>query len=130
MALIESQSQTENPFASNWMMPDLATFGRKSVEQFTKVQTELLEKFQATNKHWLDRFQVEADLWSEFRDKLSAARTTEEVAAACQKLATRHVEMAQEDARHMVADGQAMFETATRLLSNGHAAPGKGTTLS
>jgi len=130
MAQTESQSQAEKLFPSNWMVPDLAAFGRKNVEQLAKVQTELFEKFQASNKQWLDRFQVEADLWSEFRDKLTSARTTEEVAAACQRLATRHVEMAQEDAKHLVADGQAVIETATRFLSNGARAPGQGMTMS
>ena len=47
-----------------------------------------------------------------------------EVATAYQEWATRHMEMAAEDAKRFFADGQKFAETGARLLSNGWQANG------
>ena len=61
----------------------------------------------------------EATLASEFANKLTAARSIPETATAYQKWASQRMEMAAEDAKHLLADSQKFAETGARLLSSG-----------
>ncbi len=84
-----------------------------------EAQTVLFEKLQELNKQWFDRVETEATLASELAAKFTAARSIPEVATAYQVWASRHVEMATEDAKRLLAEGQRLAETGARLLSNG-----------
>jgi predicted phage tail protein len=101
------------------MPTEFAEMGKKRVEDFAKAQAELLEKVQECNRHWVDRFQSEAQLASEFASKLTAARSIPDAMAASQEWSSRRIEMMAEDARRLVADTQTFLETGARLLSNG-----------
>jgi hypothetical protein len=111
---------------SNMIPPELAAMGKKRLEEFVAMQTEQLEKLQEMNQSWFDRMQSEAALASEFTTKLTAARSLPEVAAVYQEWATRHMEMAAEDGKRFLADGQKLAETGARLLSNSWQANGHG----
>ena len=102
---------------SNMIPPELAAMGKKRLEEFVAMQTEQLEKLQEMNQSWFDRMQSEAALASEFTTKLTAVY---------QEWATRHMEMAAEDGKRFLADGQKLAETGARLLSNGWQANGHG----
>lgn len=106
--------------------PEFAVMGKERLEQLAALQSELFTTLQELNWHWLDRMQSEATLASEFATKLSAARSIPETAPVCQEWATKRMEMAAEDAKRLVADGQKFAETGARLLSSGLRSNGHG----
>jgi Phasin protein len=100
--------------------------GKKRLEELVATQTELLDKLQEANRSWFDRMQSEATLASEFANKLTTTHSIPEAATVCQEWASRHMEMAAEDAKRLFADSQKFAETGARLWSNGWLANGWG----
>ena len=102
------------------LMPaEFAAMGKKRVDEFVSMQTELLNKLQETNRQWFERAQSEANLASEFASKLTAARSIPEAIAACQEWTTRRFELIADDGKRLLADTQKFMETGARLLSSG-----------
>lgn len=101
----------------NLIPPEFAALGKQRLDALVAMQTELMKTLQEVNRNWFDRMQSEATLASEFAAKLSAARSIPETATVCQEWATKRMEMAAEDAKRLLADGQKFAETATRLFS-------------
>jgi hypothetical protein len=104
---------------SNLTPSEFAAMGKKGLEELIAMQTELFEKLQEMNRNWIERMQSEAALASEFTNKLTAARSIPETATACQDWAKRRMEMSSEHAKRLMADGQKVFQTGTRMLTNG-----------
>jgi len=109
----------EKSFLPALNLTEMTEMGKKNIEEFVNVQTELLNKLQEANRQWFDRAKSEADLASELASKLSAARSIPEAMAACQKWSTRRFEMMAEDGKHLMEDGQKLFEIGARLFSDG-----------
>ena len=120
MAQKESHSErTEKSPLPNLIPAEFAAMGKKRFDELAAMQTERLEKLQEANRNWFDRMQAEVTLASEFAAKLTSARSIPEAATAYQEWASRHMEMAAEDAKRMFADGQKLAETGARLFFNG-----------
>ena len=83
------------------------------------MQTEFLDEFQETNRHWLDRIQSEANLASEFASKLSATRSMPDAMAVSRDWATQYFSMLAEDGKHLADDTRKFMEKSARLLSGG-----------
>lgn len=126
MAQDAHTDRTEKSSPFDFITPEFAAMGRKRFEELAKMQTELFEKLQEANRSWLERMQTEASLASEFSTKLTGARSIPETATACQEWASRRMEMATEDAKHLLADTHKFMETGVRLLSNGWLTNGRG----
>ena len=125
----ESQNERTETSALSSMPAEFAAAGRKRFEDFTKAQTELIEKLRELNRQWIERVQSEANLVSEFASKLSAARSIPDAMSACQEWTSRRFEMMADDGKHLLADTQKFMETSARLLSKGWWSdrPGAGT---
>lgn len=115
-------TRTEKPFAFSFDSSELAALGKKRMEAFVNAQTELLGELQEANRRWLDRFQSEASLASEFASKLSGARTIPDAMAVSRDWATRYFQMLAEDGRHFADDTRKFMETGARMFANGPAA--------
>jgi len=116
----EPHSERSEKSALPTMTPaGFAAMGKKRIDQFTKAQTELLDKLRETNQQWIERMQSEANLASEFTAKLAAARSIPDALTVCQEWTSRRFEMMAEDGRHLLADTQAFMEMAARLMPNG-----------
>ena len=63
----------ENVPFPNLVRPEVAAMGKERVDEFVKVQKELLEKLQEMNRQWFGRLQSEVNVASEFASKLVAA---------------------------------------------------------
>jgi hypothetical protein len=100
-----------------------AAIGKKRIEEFVNVQTELLDELQETNQQWFDRMQSEANLASEFASKFTHARSIPDAMTACQEWAARRYELAAEDSKHVLADTLNLMKTGSRLLLMGWLAP-------
>ena len=71
----ESYTDREKSLLPNLISLEFATMGKKRIEDFVNMQTELFENLQEANRHWLERVQSEATLASEFATKLTATRS-------------------------------------------------------
>jgi Phasin protein len=118
MAQKESHSDRTQSSPLNLIPPEFAAFGTKGLEGLVQAQSEFFEKIQKVNQDWFDRIQLEATVASEFATKLTAARSVPETAAICQEWARRRLEMAAEDGKRLLGNGQQFMEMGARLLSN------------
>ncbi|MGA2842776.1 MAG: phasin family protein [Steroidobacteraceae bacterium] len=113
------KASPEKSASPNLVPVQFAAMGKKQIDEFVKIQTELFDKLQVTNRQWFDRAKSEADLASEFAAKLGAARSIPEAMTACQEWSSRRFEMIAEDGKHLLEDSQKFMETGARLLSTG-----------
>ena len=95
------------------------TIGKQQLDAFADIQAELFSKLEQANLRWMDTIQKRVNLASEFATKLTAARSVPETVSACQDWVRQRIEMAEEDAKQLLADSEAFMDTAARLVSNG-----------
>ena len=117
--IASATAKAEKTSPLNLIPPEFAAMGTKQLKDLAATQKEFLQEVQEANRNWLDRMQSEANLASEFATKLTAAHSIPETATVYQEWASRRMEMAAEDAKRLLADGQKFMETGTRLLSSG-----------
>jgi hypothetical protein len=118
--------QAEKSSKPNFFPTEFIAIVRKRIEELTKAQTELFAKLQDANQRWMDRWQTEGNLFSEFSTKLTAARSLPEAATAYQDLAGQQLQMVSEDTKQLFADTRALMETGARVASNGWLLNGSG----
>ena len=124
----ESHAERAGKASSINLLPaEFAEMGKKRIEEFVNMQTELLNELQETNRQWFDRVQSEANIASEFASKLTAARSIPEAMATCQEWTSRRFEMMAEDGKHLLADTQKFMEAVARLMPKGSLINGGGT---
>jgi hypothetical protein len=118
----ETQTQTERAFPFSFDTSEFAALGKKRIEAFVNTQTELLDEIQEANRRWMDRFQSEANLASEYASKLSGTRTIPDAMAVSRDWATHYFQMLAEDGRHFADDTRKFMEAGARFFANGPAA--------
>ena len=111
----------EKAFPFSFDTSEFAALGKKRMEAFVNAQTELLDEIQEANRRWMDRFQSEANLASEYASKLSGTRTIPDAMAVSRDWATRYFQMLAEDGRHFADDTRKLMETGARMFGNGTA---------
>jgi hypothetical protein len=126
-----TQAETKPDRANKSSLPNtysagIRRNGAEHLEELLKIKTEIFEALDEAKRSWFDRVQLEADLASELRAKLTKARSIPETATAYQDWVSRRTEMAVEDTRRLLADGQKLMETGVRLLANGWRPNGHG----
>jgi hypothetical protein len=127
--MVENETQAgmaEQSGTPNLIPPEFAAMGKQRLDELVAVQTQQFEKLREISRYWFDRIQSEAALTSELASKLTAVRSIPEVATAYREWATRHMEIAAEDAKRIFADAQELAETGTQLLSKGLRTNGHG----
>jgi predicted phage tail protein len=115
MSEIHTSTDKAFPFVLN--TGEFAALSKKRFSDFMRVQTELLDEFQESNRHWLDRFESAANLVQEFASKLSSARSMPDAMAASRDWATQYFAMLAEDSQHLADDTRKFMETGARLFS-------------
>jgi CRISPR/Cas system-associated endonuclease Cas1 len=114
-------TRTDRPFPFSFDNSEFTALGKKRMEAFVSAQTELFDEIQEANRRWMDRFQSEANLASEFASKLSGARSIPDAMAVSRDWATRYFQMLAEDGRHFADDTRKLMETGARIFANGPA---------
>jgi hypothetical protein len=125
--MVQTDSQTgksTRASAPKFPLTDFAEMSKQRLDATIAAQNELLDKLKEMNDAWLARVQSEAELGSELTNKLLAARSLPDAAAAWQEWATRRMNLLAEDGRRIVADGQKVVEASARLWSNGWSGAG------
>jgi len=106
------------PNMPNMNLTDFAETGRKQLEAMLEMQKKFFDP-EEMSREWAARAKVEADLATEFAEKLSAAKSMPEVAGACQDWMNRRMQLFTEDSRRLFADGQKFMSATTQMLSGG-----------
>ena len=104
-----------NTKKSTDLMSELAA---TSYDRMLKAQRATFEQLHELNRHWLDRWQAEAEVFTDFGNKLMAARSLNEATTACQELASRHWQMASEDAKRVMEDSEPLTLNGVHLFTN------------
>jgi hypothetical protein len=107
------------------MATEFVAEGNRRIEDFAGAQSEFWDKLQNSNRKWLDRMQNEASMAADFASRLTAARSLTETASLFQSWTAKHMEMAAEDARRVMADTQDILAAGARFWTNG-GGDGKG----
>ena len=91
---------------------DVADMGKKQVEAMVDMQKQFMQTTEELNREWVDRLKAEAELVTEFANKLTAAKSIPETVAICQEWMTRRMEM-------FASDMQKFMTLTTRLVPRG-----------
>lgn len=91
--------------------------GKRNIEESGEARPAQFEELQKESLYWLARAQTEAKLALELNVRLNAARSLSEAVTAYQEWGSRHIELAAEDAKRIIADSQMLVEAGGRLLS-------------
>lgn len=111
--------ETEQSSPLNLIPRELAAIGNWRIEELAEAQSDLFEMCQEVNQNWFDRIQSEAALGSEIAAELMAARSMSEATGAYRGWLDKHIEMATEDAKRLLAIGQQFMEMRAHLVSSG-----------
>ena len=126
MAKDSQDNRMENMSQPDGMPAELAATSKKQIEGLVAMQTEFLKRLQEANQKWFERMQSEASLASDFAVKLMAARSIPESATAFQEWSSRRTDMAADDAKRLLGEGQKFMETGARILSKSWPSNGAG----
>ncbi|MBG0793587.1 hypothetical protein IYY11_09380 [Methylocystis sp. H62] len=102
---------------------EVASEGRRRLEDLTETRTEIWDCLQDANRVLMERMQQEAALTAELASKLTASRSFSETASVLQNWTSKHIEMTTEDTRRLFSDAQQMLNAGTRFWSNAAQAP-------
>jgi len=114
-----AKEQTSGSSATPMMPAELFEFGQKRAEALIEFQKQLFATLEQTNKVWLERMQLEADLMSKFTSKLSTAKSIPEAASVCQEWMGQRMDLMKDDAQKIMDESQKLAKTSSRILGNG-----------
>ena len=93
--------------------------GQAQMETMLEMQKEVLGAYEQISRRWLDRMKSEGELWCEMTKNMSVAKSVPEAMAAFQECATKRMQMAADDGRQILNDGQTMAGAFARTIGNG-----------
>jgi phasin protein len=102
----------------NLNVGEFAEVGRKQFEAILDLQKKFFDP-QEMSREWTARAKAEADLATEFTEKLSAAKSMPEVTGICQEWMNRRMELFTEDSRRLFADGQKFMTAMSQMMAGG-----------
>ena len=111
--------ETEQSSLLNLIPRELAAMGKRRIEELAEAQSALFGKCQEVKQNWFDRIQSEGTIGSEIAAKLTATRSMSEATTAYRDWIDKHIEMATEYAKCLLAIGQQFMEMRARLVSSG-----------
>jgi surfactin synthase thioesterase subunit len=84
-----------------------------------RIQKELFEACQQTNRHWVDRMQSEIALWAGLGSKLVSTRSVPEAFDTYAKCVSQQMKMTVEDGQHLLSDCQQVTQKIIQPLTQG-----------
>ena len=119
MANEETQSERATKSAFMYTMPvEFAALGKKRMEDFVDAQKDFFDDLVQTNWKWIDRFQSETQLASEFFSKVAAARSIPDALSVCQEWTSRRIGMMVDDSEQFAADTRKFLDRGAHLMPN------------
>ena len=102
---------------------DFGGFAKIGAENFAKIQKELNDFLEETNRHWIARAKSEAEFASELMTKLSNARSIPDAAAVYQEWVTQRMQRLAEDNQKILSDSQKFLTACTKIAAGGAVDP-------
>jgi hypothetical protein len=115
----ESHGEHRAKSAPNQTAAEFTAIGKKHMEEFAKVQTELLDQIRQANQQWVERLQYQANLASKVATQLAAAHSIPEAVSIYREWTSQQLQIMADDGKHLLDDAQKLIGTSARLLSNG-----------
>ena len=115
----EPHSEQRARSTPNQTAAEFATMGKKQIEEFAKVQTELLDQVRQVNQQWIERLQYQANLASKLAAQLAAAHSIPEAMSIYREWTSQQLEIMANDGKHLLDDAQKVIGASARLFSNG-----------
>jgi len=115
----EPQREQRTKSAFDQPAAEFAAMGKKQMEEFAKVQTELLDQIRQANQQWVERLQYQANLASKVATQLAAAHSIPEAMSIYREWTSQQLEMMANDGKHFLEDTQKLIGSSARLLSSG-----------
>ena len=97
--------------------PDLSRWGTAQAEGAVAMQREILGICEQMSSAWIARMQSEADLWSDLARKLQGIHSLPEALVVYQECMTRRAQMAADDGRQMIENGQKIMDSIRGAVS-------------
>jgi hypothetical protein len=98
---------------------DISNFAKAQTEGMLNLQKQLLETSEQVSRAWLDRAQLEAELWSRLAAKLTATRSILEAMEAYQKCVSDRMQMAAQDGKRLFDECQKITQRIAGSLNGG-----------
>jgi RIO-like serine/threonine protein kinase len=102
---------------------DLGGFAKLGAENFAKIQRELNDIFEETNRYWIGRAKSEAEFASELMAKLTNARSIPDATAVYQEWVSQRMQRLAEDNQQFFSDSQKFLTACTKLAAGGGMGP-------
>jgi Phasin protein len=115
----EPHSEHRTKSVPNQTAAEFAAMGTKHMEEFAKVQTEILDQVRAVNQQWMERLQHQANLASKVAAQLATAHSIPEATSIYREWTSQQLELMANDGKHLLDDTQKLIGASARLLSNG-----------
>lgn len=115
----EPHSEHRTKSARNHTGTEFNAIGKKQMEEFATVQTELLDQIRAASQQWMERLQYQANLASRLAAQLATVHSVPEVMSIYREWTSHQFEMMANDGKHFFEDTQKLIGASARLLSNG-----------
>ncbi|MGA8610165.1 MAG: phasin family protein [Xanthobacteraceae bacterium] len=115
----EPRSEHKTKSAPHDMAAEFSAMGKKRMEEFARVQTELLDQMRQANQQWMERLQYQTNLASKLAAQLATVHSVPEAMSIYREWTSQQLEMMANDGKHLLEDTQKLIGTTARLLSNG-----------
>jgi hypothetical protein len=93
---------------------DIADMGKKQAEAMVDVQRQFMQTAEEVRREWVNRLKAEAELATEFANKITATKSIPETMGIYQEWMRRRMEM-------FASDMQKFMTLTTRLMPKGGA---------
>ena len=128
--MTQTQTHTGNPFSFaekafpfSFDSGEFTALGKKRMETFVSVQTELLEEIRSGEPALDGSYPVGSNLAAEYASKLSSTRTIPDAMAISRDWSSQYLQRLAEDGKHLADDTRRFIETGARLFHNGFERP-------
>jgi phasin protein len=96
--------------------PELLDLAKRRMDALLEVQKEFMATLEDIHHEMFDRARAQAELTSEFVNKLSAVRSVPDATTTYREWANRELELLAEDGRHLFANGEKIMQASRRLF--------------
>lgn len=119
-----SNEPTEGAASQSGIGPaQLMSFGKDRTEAMLNLQREMLDELEQASRAWITRMRSEIELWSDLATKVTASRSVPEGLGAYRECVSQRMQMAVDDGRHLLDEGQKIAAAVTKSLHGSAQSP-------
>ena len=96
-------------------LSEISGRGKKGIETFAAMQTELFEGLERSNREWLACWNEEAALTTDLAKKVAESHSIPDAMSAYQEWATKQMKLLTKQSQRIMEDGRNFMNTCTRF---------------